>query len=64
MKQYKIEIICAEDFADKGVEVLEHITEMLDNIYGDAEWCGSGGYVDDEEVKDENKQIRNSRETV
>ena len=64
MKQYKIEIICAEDFADKGVEVLERISEMLDNIYGDAEWCGSGGYVDDEEVKDENKQIRNSGETV
>ena len=49
MKVYKIKIICAEDFADKGVEVLEHITEMLDNIYGDAEWCGFGGYVDDEE---------------
>lgn len=48
MKQYKIEIICAEDFADKGVEVLEHIIETLDNIYGDAEWCASGGYVDDE----------------
>ena len=52
MKPYKIETICAEDFADKGVEVLRHITEMLDNIYGDAEWCGSGGYVDDEEVQD------------
>lgn len=64
MKQYEIKIICAEDFADKGVEVLERISEMLDNIYGDAEWCGSGGYVDDEEVKDENKQIRNSGETV
>lgn len=64
MKQYEIKIICAEDFADKGVEVLEHITEMLDKIYGDAEWCGFGGYVDDEEVKDENKQIRNSGETV
>ena len=48
MKQYKIEIICAEDFADKGVEVLEHIIETLDNIYGDAEWCASGGYVDDD----------------
>ena len=64
MKQYEIKIICAEDFADKGVEVLERISEMLDNIYGDAEWCGFGGYVDDEEVKDENKQIRNSGETV
>lgn len=53
MKVYKIEIVCAEDFADKGVEVLEHITETLENIYGDAEWCGFGGYVDDEEVKDE-----------
>ena len=30
MKQYDIKIICAEDFADKGVEVLEHITETLD----------------------------------
>ena len=49
MKQYEIKIICAEDFADKGIEVLEHISEMLDNIYGDAEWCGSGRYVDDEE---------------
>lgn len=48
MRVYKIEIICAEDFADKGVEVLEHITETLDNIYGDAEWCASGGYVDDD----------------
>ena len=51
MKQYKIEIICAEDFADKGVEVLEHITETLDNIYDDAEWCCFGGYVDDDECK-------------
>lgn len=51
MKQYKIEIFCAEDFADKGVEVLEHITETLENIYGDAEWCGFGGYVDDEKCK-------------
>ena len=49
MRVYKIEIICEEDFADKGIEVLEHISEMLDNIYGDAEWCGSGRYVDDEE---------------
>ena len=51
MKQYKIEIICAEEFADKGVEVLEYISEMLDNIYGDAEWIGFGGYIDDEEDK-------------
>lgn len=51
MKVYKIEIICAEDFADKGVEVFEHITETLENIYGDAEWCGFGGYVDDEECE-------------
>ena len=49
MRQYEIKIICAEDFADKGFEVLEHITEMLENIYGDAEWCGSGRYVNDEE---------------
>lgn len=49
MKQYKIEIICAEDFADKGVEVLEHITETLENIYGDAEWIGFGSYIDYEE---------------
>ena len=49
MKQYEIKIICAEDFADKGIEVLERITEMLDNIYGDAEWFGSGRYIDDEE---------------
>ena len=48
MRVYKIEIICAEDFADKGVEVLEHITETLENIYDDAEWCASGGYVDDD----------------
>ena len=57
MKQYEIKIICAEDFAEKGVEVLEHITEMLDNIYGDAEWCGFGGYIDEKckqtEEKDE-----------
>lgn len=50
MKLYKIEIICAEDFADKGVEVLEHITETLENIYGDdAEWYAFGGYVKDKE---------------
>lgn len=49
MKLYKIEIICAEDFADKGAEVLEHITETLENIYDDAEWCVSVGYIDDEE---------------
>ena len=49
MRRYKTEIICAEDFADKGVEVLEHITETLENIYGDAEWIGFGGYIDDEE---------------
>lgn len=55
MKQYKIEIFCAEDFADKGVEVLEHITEALENIYGDAEWCAFGGYVreDEKEAEDE-----------
>ena len=57
MKVYKIEIVCAEDFADKGVEVLEHITEMLDNIYGDAEWCGSGGYVEDEENNNDKKDV-------
>ena len=51
MRQYKIEIICAEDLADKGVEVLEHITETLENIYGDAEWIGFGGYIDDEDVQ-------------
>ena len=51
MKQYEIKIICAEDFAEKGVEVLDRITEMLDNIYGDAEWCGFGGYIDDEKCK-------------
>lgn len=49
MKQYKIEIICAEDFADKGVEVLEHITEMLDNIYGDV----SEYKAEIEDLKDE-----------
>lgn len=50
MRQYKIEIICAEDFADKGVEVIDRIGEMLDNVYGDdAEWIGFGGYIDDEE---------------
>ena len=49
MRQYEIKIICAEDFADKGIEVLERITEMLDNIYGDAEGCGFGRYIDDEE---------------
>lgn len=59
MKRYKIEIICAEDFADKGVEVLEHISEMLDNVYGDvAEWIGFGGYVDDEDENDEDKRVR------
>lgn len=45
MRQYKIEIICAEDLADKGVEVLEHITETLENIYGDAEWIGEHNSV-------------------
>ena len=49
MRQYKIEIICAEDFADKGVEVLEHITETLENIYDDAKWSCFGRYIYDEE---------------
>ena len=49
MKQYEIKIICAEDFADKGLEVIDRIAEMLDNIYGDAEWIGFGRYIDDEE---------------
>lgn len=51
MKQYEIKIICAEDFADKGIEVLEHIEETLENIYGDAEWIAFGRYIKDEEVK-------------
>ena len=29
--------------------MLEHITETLENIYGDAEWSGLGRYIDDEE---------------
>lgn len=50
MRQYKIEIICSEDFAYKGVEVLEHISETLENIYDeDAKWMAFGGYINDEE---------------
>lgn len=50
MKLYKIEIVCAEDFADKGVEVLEYLSEKLDKQYGkDAEWYAFGGYVKDKE---------------
>lgn len=50
MKRYKIEIICSEDFADKGVEVLEHISETLENIYYEnAKWIAFGGYIKDEE---------------
>ena len=57
MKLYKIEIICTEDFADKGFEVLEHITETLENIYGDAEWIGFGGYVEDKENNNDKKDV-------
>ena len=56
MKQYEIKIICAEDFAANGVEVVTRITEMLDNIYGDAEWCGFGGYIDDDKCKQSDVQ--------
>lgn len=41
--------IVEKQFEYRGIEVLERITEMLDNIYGDAEWCGFGRYIDDEE---------------
>lgn len=55
MKQYKIEIYCDEEFADKGFEVLNYIWKMLEKKYGDAEWCAFGGYVreDEKEAKDE-----------
>ena len=49
MKQYKIEIFCAEDFADKGIEVLDYIEEMLYKKYGDDEYIIFGSYVRDEE---------------
>jgi len=50
MKRYKIEIICAEDFADKGIEVVDYIWEMLEKKYGgDAQWYAFGSYIDDEE---------------
>lgn len=50
MRQYKIEIFCAEDFADKGIEVLDDIEEMLKKKYGeDAEWIAFGSYIKDEE---------------
>lgn len=56
MRQYKIEIYCDEEFADKGIEVLDYIWEMLEKKYGeDAKWNAFGGYVreDKKEVKDE-----------
>lgn len=33
---------------DKEKEVAK---ALIENGYGDAEWCGFGGYVDDEECK-------------
>ena len=46
MKQYKIEIYCDEEFADKGIEVLNYIWKMLEKKYGeDAKWTAFGGYV-------------------
>lgn len=56
MRQYKIEIFCAEDFADKGIEVLDYIEEMLNKKYGDDEYIIFGSYVRDEE--DENANTR------
>lgn len=49
MRQYKIEIFCAENFADKGIEVLDYIEEMLNKKYGDDEYIIFGSYVRDEE---------------
>lgn len=46
MKQYKIEIYCGEDFADKGIEVINYIEKMLTKKYGeDAEWIAFGNYI-------------------
>ena len=46
MKQYKIEIYCDEEFADKGMEVFNYIWKMLEKKYGeDAKWNAFGGYV-------------------
>lgn len=49
MKLYKIEIVCAEDFADKGIEVLDYIEGMLDKKYGDDEYIIFGSYIRDKE---------------
>ena len=52
MKQYKIEIYCDEEFADKGIEVLDYIWEMLEKKYGeDAKWNAFGGYIKDKEER-------------
>jgi hypothetical protein len=58
MKQYKIEIFCAEDFVDKGVEVLYYIEKMLKKKYGeDAEWIAFGSYIYNVKTKAETDQI-------
>ena len=58
MRQYKIEIFCAEDFADKGIEVLDYIEEMLKKKYGeDAEWIAFGSYIYNVKTKAEIDQI-------
>ena len=55
MKQYKIEIYCDEEFADKGMEVLNYIWKMLEKKYGeDAKWTAFGGYGR-EDKKDKEK---------
>lgn len=46
MRQYKIEIYCGEEFADKGIEVINYIEKMLKKKYGeDAEWIAFGNYI-------------------
>lgn len=55
MKQYKIEIYCDEEFADKGIEVFNYIWKMLEKKYcEDAKWNAFGGYVREDKKDKEN----------
>lgn len=49
MRQYKIEIICEEDYVDKGLEILEYIDDILRKEYCRDEYVMLGHYINDDE---------------
>lgn len=48
MREYKIEIYCAENLAEKGIEVFNYIAEMLEKEYSEEEYIMFGCYVKDD----------------